>query len=159
MSLDQFLELRNRFDRFVYESFRIRCEAGVVHCVFSYRMQGVDRLVTLEHQVRFVLLSWDAAFVPDALFTRSVFLLGLAEAVSYWKTACPFRLEVEAGPLAPSELAFWERLFTRGLGEFWYLNGIYGHVPEDGYVRVIPLRTEVQPIVGIRPLSGNRSPR
>ena len=154
MSLDQFLELRNRFDRFVYESCQIRREQGTVHCVFAYRLQGVDRLVSLEHQVRFALLPEEEAFEPDALFARSIFLLGLAEAVSYWKTACPYLLEVEAGPLAPQELAFWERLYTRGLGEFWYLNGIYGHVPEDAYIRLVPSQTQPDPVYRAGPLSG-----
>ena len=154
MSLNQFLELRNRFDRFVYESCQIRREQGVVHCVFAYRLQGMDRLLSLEHQVRFALLPEEEAFEPDALFARSVFLLGLAEAVSYWKTACPYLLEVEAGPLAPQELAFWERLYTRGLGEFWYLNGIYGHVPEDAYIRLVPSQTQPEPVYRAGPLSG-----
>lgn len=154
MSLDQLLALRRRFEQFVYESHDIRQEPEGIRCVFTYRMQGVDSMIVLEHQVRFGFTPHSPETLTDPLFQRAVFLLGLAEAISYWKTACPHQFLVQAGALAPEEILFWERLYTRGLGEFWYLNGIYGKLSGEEYIRVVPTDTCPVPAVCTQPLSG-----
>ncbi len=136
MSLDRFLALRAKFDMFSYESFHISASAGVIECRFNYRIQGRDTLISLEHLVRFKGHDEPFLAITDPLFIHAVFLLGLAEGVSYWKTACPMNFTVCAGALSPEESVFWEKLYTHGFGEFYWLNGIYGHVPDDGYVRI-----------------------
>jgi len=55
---------------------------------------------------------------------RVVEALHLAAGVSYWKTSCPEEIVVDAGPLADDDAAFFESLYTNGLGEFFQTNGI-----------------------------------
>lgn len=55
---------------------------------------------------------------------RFLFHLGVVEAISYWKMACPKELYVEAGRLTPTSIRFFEDLFFHGLGEFYYINNI-----------------------------------
>ena len=135
MSYDRYLALRAEYGIFRYESYEIAEEADDVLCRFHYRMEGTAGSHAFVHHVRFAVMAGSGK-AGHALFAHAVFLLGLAEAVSYWKTACPARFEVAAGWLSPEEAAFWEKLFVRGLGEFWWLNGIYGQVAEDGYIRI-----------------------
>jgi hypothetical protein len=60
----------------------------------------------------------------DGITERLAFLIGMVELLSYWKLACPPRIEVVAGSLSELEIQFWEGLLRRGLGEFFYLNQI-----------------------------------
>lgn len=48
--------------------------------------------------------------------------LHLVFGVSYYKACIP--PDIDAAPLAPADADFWERLYTEGMGEFWYSNGI-----------------------------------
>ncbi len=53
-----------------------------------------------------------------------LFDLGMVELVSYWKIACPPKVEVLAGPLDEAQIRWWKKLYYLGLGEFFYTNGI-----------------------------------
>lgn len=44
--------------------------------------------------------------------------------VSYWKTRIPKELVIREQVLTPSEAAFWNLVYTKGLGEFFYKNKI-----------------------------------
>ena len=55
---------------------------------------------------------------------RLAFHLGLIEMLSYWKTACPAEVVIEAGALDQRQIRWWEELWLRGMGEFFYVNQI-----------------------------------
>ena len=55
---------------------------------------------------------------------KIVFSLGMAELVSYWKCACPPRVEVRCGELSEWQINWWKKLYFNGLGEFFYRNKI-----------------------------------
>ena len=52
------------------------------------------------------------------------FHLGLIEAISYWKSACPPEMVVKAGHLTEQQTVWWHDLFIHGLGEFFFQNDI-----------------------------------
>jgi UDP-N-acetylmuramoylalanine--D-glutamate ligase len=68
----------------------------------------------------------DAPFhdVDSALLNRAFFNLHLAAGVSYYKAFCPPNIEIQSGVLSQEEATFWDKLFTQGLGEFFYQNKI-----------------------------------
>ncbi|HXM71340.1 MAG TPA: hypothetical protein VN970_09405 [Thermoanaerobaculia bacterium] len=49
--------------------------------------------------------------------------LHLIAGVSYWKTCCPARIELEQDGLGATEAAFWTEVYNRGLAELFYRNG------------------------------------
>ncbi len=53
-------------------------------------------------------------------------LLGahLAAGASYWKVCIPRELSVEGASLSRDDARFWSEVYTLGLGEFFYRNGI-----------------------------------
>jgi hypothetical protein len=60
---------------------------------------------------------------------NTIFNLGLAELVSYWKTSCPNQIEILAEHYysqnqATALLKWWHSVFIFGLGEFFYVNKI-----------------------------------
>lgn len=54
----------------------------------------------------------------------AAFSLGMAELVSYWKTACSPNVEIRCGTLNKEQIAWWKKLYYNGLGEFFYRNEI-----------------------------------
>lgn len=54
----------------------------------------------------------------------AAFSLGMAELVSYWKTACSPNVEIHCGTLNKEQITWWKKLYFNGLGEFFYRNGI-----------------------------------
>lgn len=59
-----------------------------------------------------------------------VFHLGLAEMPSYWKAFCSPTIEIRCGSLDATQIAFWQKLFFHGMGEFFYQNQIQPFAPE-----------------------------
>jgi len=50
--------------------------------------------------------------------------LHLFGGISYYKTFCPKNIEVRTGALTPAQADFWNTVYTKGLGEFFYRNAI-----------------------------------
>lgn len=70
--------------------------------------------------------------LPDTNFTNTspellenvLFNLHLIGGISYYKAACPKKIEIRSGALSPDQAEFWNKLYTQGLGEFFYKNDI-----------------------------------
>lgn len=58
------------------------------------------------------------------LIDRVLFSLHLAVGISYWKAYCPKQIEILSGMLTKEQADFWNTLYTKGLGEFFYKNNI-----------------------------------
>lgn len=108
-------ELRAKHPRFIYKSFEIN-----------------------SNKIRFLfLLEPDIVFTPEITLPEKitanewlVFNLGMVEAISYWKAACPPELVVEAGSLTAEQISWWHDLFINGLGEFFYKNQVDFTTPD-----------------------------
>ncbi len=91
---------------------------------------GSDVLITYEFVLEPDIVFHPKVTIPYAgdiradTFVPYVFHLGLIEAISYWKAACPSEFVVEAGQLTQEQIRFWYDLFIHGLGEFFYRNDI-----------------------------------
>lgn len=105
-----------------------------LHPTLRYEQYSITRLpegIRLDYRFRLEPYSFTPSItIPcqnadfDATTERLVFLVGMAELMSYWKLSCSPRIEVAAGPLSSQEIVFWEHLFRNGMGEFFYLNQI-----------------------------------
>lgn len=65
--------------------------------------------------------------VPEGIeeeLDRALFALHLVAGVSYYKAKLPPRIVVESGVLSTEQAAFWNKLYTLGLGEFFYRNAL-----------------------------------
>ena len=56
------------------------------------------------------------------LLDRALFNLHLAIGIGYYKAYCPKEIIIKSGTLSPKQAAFWNQLYERGLGEFFYRN-------------------------------------
>jgi UDP-N-acetyl-alpha-D-muramoyl-L-alanyl-L-glutamate epimerase len=62
--------------------------------------------------------------INDAFLENILFHIGMVEAISYWKAACPPKLIIKGRSLTKRQTDWWKKLFFKGLGEFRYLNSI-----------------------------------
>jgi hypothetical protein len=112
--------------KFIYHSYTIE-ENG-----FSYHFSMGNLYEENQHEFR---PRWICSIplTGDALH-ELVFHLGMVELVSYWKSACPPIVEVRCGSLDDWQINWWKKLYRKGLGEFFYVNGI---VPDDDFMTII----------------------
>jgi hypothetical protein len=142
---ERFTLLRKEYPVFRYVSYGI--ERGTEEIVLSWRF-SIPGLADFCPQTRIRTDKLSLVNEPASpLARRIVFALGLAEAVSYWKCVCPPMMEILCGELDAWESEYWKRLWFRGLGEFFFRNGV--EVDFDSFVSLnscgepIPVPQEV----------------
>lgn len=111
-------QLRLSYPRFTYLDFSYSFTGSVLNTTFHFTIPPDFKFT---HRVNFRFPN-----VPrhtDHLDSL-VFNLGLAEMFSYWKTTCSPAVAVQAGKLSPEQTSFWHKLFIKGMGEYYYKNGI-----------------------------------
>lgn len=109
--------LREKYPNFSYDGYKIKNNGDSTTVIFDFSLDGECEF----HP------TWNLPFAVDEkdVYVREIiFSLGMTEAVSYWKAACPKTFTVKAGFLDENRVAFWKKLYFNGLGEFFYLNKI-----------------------------------
>jgi hypothetical protein len=99
---------------FRYESFSTDAESGLLTCRYSLDEREFTERVTLAPSSR-----WDTPEAQAA--ARLVYLLA---GVSYYKTAAPPVITIEASPVSELERDFLRQFYLQGLGEYAYKNGL-----------------------------------
>ncbi len=106
---------------FVYSGYKLEPERG--EASFHYQVVFADgkkgeftERVVLPHLPR-------QENIPAALREELLFGLHLMLGVSYYKLYCPPKIKL-ARPLKSSQAAFWDTVYSQGLGEFYYRNGL-----------------------------------
>lgn len=120
--MNKFLEFRDKYKSFSYESFTIKQSAGEIALSFRF---VINDLGEFNPKIKIRTDNLKIVNSPDSAAAKKiVFSLGLVEAVSYWKSACPPEVLVKCGSLSSANVNWWKRLWWGGLGEFFFCNGI-----------------------------------
>lgn len=131
--MEKFNRFRNENPVFIYDSYRISETEESVEVSFRFIIPDLAEFNP----------SWsfpkpaDVHIENSAVFEKLVFSLGLAEAVSYWKAVCSPEFRINCGELDENQISWWKKLWYRGLGEFFYVNGIKTDL--DSFVKFNPL--------------------
>ncbi len=97
-----------------------RFDAASGAAYFSYEISGKENFKFTEKVVfPFGFKEYDAEAFERALDTLTLIL-----GISYWKLFCPTKIEVKFTTLSKAQADFWNNLYTKGLGEFFYQNKI-----------------------------------
>lgn len=84
-----------------------------------------------------------------------VFSLGMVELISYWKITCSPRVHILPRKLSATQLDWWKKLSRKGLGEFFYTNGITAE--EDFMTLLCPMDApESRPASQVQAYSATR---
>ncbi|MCL2022953.1 MAG: hypothetical protein FWG82_01095 [Oscillospiraceae bacterium] len=118
-----YTSLRKKYPVFRYESFAIEQGEG---CVLLRWRFSIDGLAVFQPTTRIITENHKLLNALDSLLTgKIVFAMGLCEALSYWKCACPAVVEIMPGnSLDDWDINWWKTLWYQGLGEFFYRNEI-----------------------------------
>ncbi len=131
-------ELREKYNIFKYNSYEVSYENGEILIRYHFEIEGLSEFAPAW---RFDPAGHDFdELMGNKTFRELVFDLGMVELVSYWKIACPKKVEVCCGKLSLSQIAWWKDLYFHGLGEFFYTNGI--PLDSTGFMEIVSVGDE-----------------
>mgnify|MGYP002344286090 CR=1 FL=1 len=114
--------LRSKHPVFTFESYGLKIEGNRLHLKFHFSI-GEDH--HFYPATNFPLDFFPSGLtLPMQLIDELAFHIGMAESISYWKTACPRCFIIKDRQLSQEQMMWWKKLFLHGLGEFFYLNGL-----------------------------------
>lgn len=104
-----------QYSTFIFESYHF--DPSVNEIALNYSLDG-----EVHFTEKLTLPALDIASVPN--LDNALFALHLAGGTSYYKTCCPSTIRVKSGLLNIDQADFWDTVYTKGLGEFFYQNEI-----------------------------------
>ncbi len=114
--------LRAKHASLIYQEYQYQVKHNQLLIEFKFLLEP-DIVFTPRLMIDHVSEDMVAA-LPQELWQSLIFNLGLAELPSYWKCACPAVIKIEAGHLTAEQISWWQDLFLKGMGEFYYVNHI-----------------------------------
>lgn len=123
-NLLKYNQLRSKYHTFYYHEHSYRVEGKNLVLCFHF---SIDKSI---HFQPVTIFKWHSSFAlffqtyPISVLENFVFNIGMIELISYWKSTCCKKIEIQAGTLPQDALYFWKKLYFNGLGEFFYCNGI-----------------------------------
>lgn len=116
-------------ESFVFDSYHIDATKTVLSFIY---LVGAGRFEEKIYLPKPISPTVDKTVLKELLFN-----LHLALGISYWKMHCYPLIEIKSGKLSAEQAKFWELIYTKGLGEFYYKNNIdfrelvsFPYVPE-----------------------------
>lgn len=114
-----FEDLRTRYPEFIYKGYTYKINESSVDIVYDFMIPGLSGFNP----------TWSVKKPENTEINSDdiellIFNLGMVELISYWKLTCSPKIKVNCGYLSPDQVKWWKKLFIKGLGEFFYKNGI-----------------------------------
>lgn len=106
-------------DRFIFKGYEEDLSSGKVE--FSYLLTHAEKEYLFTETLEFTPPS---NTIPESLLKSILDSLHLALGISYWKLYCPRGIETPNIVLSRTQAEFWNTIYTKGLGEFYYKNKI-----------------------------------
>lgn len=123
---NKFLSLRQQYPQFIYEGYCYEIIDNQINIQFDYTIGDAIRF---SPKMRLEAGKYGvAAHVAD--LDGIVFHIGLIELISYWKCTCSPKVLVRGHHLSENQQLWWKKLYWKGLGEFFYQNGIKTDIQE-----------------------------
>lgn len=113
--MDKYLELSNKYNVFIFDSFSIDDIGEKYRLTFNYIVPGLTEYHPYIEVDKFKI---------DSFSRYLVFHIGLIELISYWKCTCSKNVIIKAGYIDEKQISFFKKTYYYGLGELFYTNGI-----------------------------------
>lgn len=160
----KFEEFRNTFRSFSYDAYHLEDDGKNIIVTYDFEIEKLSKfnpkIIIEKEQIKRQLnkagLKDDIDFEDETL-KLLIFNLGMAEAVSYIKIACPKKMFVKCGYLNEKQIAWFKKLYVNGLGEFFYVNGIK-HINTENFIDIVCLQEEKSISPSNKKLIGNLIP-
>ncbi len=121
-NFNKFSELRITFPFFKYESFEYEITEQYLSVKYHFNLSD-------QHYFHPTLKLEKSKYIDFNRISKEhlevlLFHIGMVETISYWKTSCSPKLIISDFRLTNEQEQWWQKLFHKGLGEFFFLNGI-----------------------------------
>jgi len=127
-------------DAFVFGDYHLLEDLTGVD--FSYRIDRGSESLPFVERISFPSTLKNPALQTDSSFHEPLHGVHIALGISYWKTYCPKEIIFSTYSISPDQAHFWDNVYTKGLGEFFYRNQIdfrnLIHFPSDSSQIVVP---------------------
>ncbi|MDP3988606.1 MAG: hypothetical protein Q8P80_05705 [Candidatus Levybacteria bacterium] len=105
-------------NKFIFKGWKADIKKG--RASFFYELQNEGQTIKFEEKISFSPVQKEIpSEVLKPIFDSLLLILG----VSYWKLYCP-KIELGSVLLNREQAEFWNKVYTKGLGEFFYKNKI-----------------------------------
>ena len=125
---NHYKELREKYPRFVYHAFHYQWNSKK-HLEISFEF-SIGETYYFAPKMLLKAGKHFAGFATPETLEGIVFHIGMIELVSYWKATCSPEIYIKPYQLNDAQQAWWYKLYRKGLGEFFYQNGI---APEEPF--------------------------
>lgn len=118
---NKFLELRKKYDKFIYDKYEITETNNSYEITYFFEIENLTKFnpkIIIDKQN---LTNKD---INEEYLEYLVFNIGMVELISYVKCTCSYNIIVNAGYLDQDQINWFKKLLYNGLGEFLYLNNI-----------------------------------
>ncbi|MBR5662152.1 MAG: hypothetical protein IKX00_00700 [Bacilli bacterium] len=119
--MDKFLELRNKYPEFIYDSYTYFFNENEFIAEFKFIIPGLQEFnPSIKIDKKYIKNN----NINDNFLSYLVFNIGLVEMVSFYKVVCSPKIIVNAGYVNQDQINWFKKLIYNGLGEFLYKNNI-----------------------------------
>jgi len=137
-------QLRQEYNVFTYERFDYVLNNNKLHIKYTFNL--ANRYTFLPELT--IYLKNHVKYIPSGIELENlIFHIGMIELVSYWKSTCAPTIIIKPFILDNRQIQFWKKIYFHGLGEFFYLNGIY--VDENEFVSIVCNSESKLPILNL----------
>lgn len=105
--------------KFIFQKYNADTAQGVAE--FHYQIKLPHSTISFTEKIFFLPVS---QAIPQDLLASLLQSLLLILGISYWKLYCPKDIEIASFSLSKEQAVFWNAVYTKGLGEFFYKNQI-----------------------------------
>ncbi len=109
----------NKQKRFIFVGYDVDLAKAEVLFHYSVELEGQTQDFT--DKILFPPVKND---LSESLLQTILNNLLLVLGISYWKLYCPSTIEIKPFSLTKKQAEFWNKIYTKGLGEFYYKNKI-----------------------------------
>ncbi len=116
-----FKQLRKKYPVFSFDKYSWKAAGGDFHVSFWFSSANIrfNPKITIKGVPLKKVKTLDKEYLDNLVFN-----LGMIEMFSYWKSVCSPKILVRAGALNEKQVAWWEDILIKGMGQFFYENGI-----------------------------------
>lgn len=121
-NLQKYIDLRQKYPSFTYEQFTYSFKKeNRLSIEFHF---SVDNSYHFRPKMELNLGNYITPSSNNIEIEGIIFHLGLIEMISYWKAFCSPIIVIKPYRLSIEQENWWKKLFRKGLGEFFFQNGI-----------------------------------
>lgn len=104
---------------FSFDRFEVEKDNRTISFFYGVGMTG-GKLLSFQDKV--ILPQTIPQGVSKVLLSNVLQSLHLILGISYWKLYCPKEIRIQSGSLTEKQALFWNIVYTKGMGEFFYRN-------------------------------------